>query len=195
MCEERIAKKLLFPMIEKQVPGFCTQLSDVLIKYGVSLEDLAGINNKRDVVRRKILACEKVALKESMLLGSKTDNMLANFKFSGKMLDYLSNLSFAEGRIIFMFRSRMFPTRVNYLDRLSTSLNCKYCSLRDTDEHLFSCWGYLDLVNNIDYSMFHRLDVSMEKLSAGAKVLLKMYERLSGVQDDKDMVDDEQELE
>ena len=68
MCEERIAKKLLFPMIEKQVPGFCTQLSDVLIKYGVSLEDLAGINNKRDVVRRKILACEKVALKESMLL-------------------------------------------------------------------------------------------------------------------------------
>ena len=90
--------------------------------------------------------------------------MLANFKFSGKMLDYLSNLSFAEGRIIFMFRSRMFPTRVNYPDRWSTSLNCTYCSLRDTDEHLFSCWGYLDLVNNIDYSMFHRLDVSMEKL-------------------------------
>ena len=66
-------------------------MSDVLIKYGVSLEDLAGLNNKRDVVRRQILACEKVVLKESMLLGSKTDSMLANFKFSGKMLDYLSN--------------------------------------------------------------------------------------------------------
>ena len=28
----------------------------------------------------------------------------------------------------------MFPTRVNYPDRWSTSLNCKYCSLRDTED-------------------------------------------------------------
>ena len=132
-----LLKKLLFPLIEKEVPGFCTQLRDILMKYETSLEDMAGVNNKREVVRGKNLDSEKVLLQQSMLMGSKTDQMLAKFQFNGKMLDYLKDLSFVEGRIVFMFRSRMFPTRVNYPNRW-TSLNCQYCSLRDTDKHLFS---------------------------------------------------------
>ena len=187
MCDKRIAKKLLFPMIEKEVPGFCTQLSDILLKYEISLEDLAGVKNKREVARGKIVDFEKVLLQQSMLMGSKTDHMLAKFQFNGKMLEYLKDLSFDEGRIVFMFRSRMFPTRVNYPNRW-TSLNCQYCSLRDTDKHLFSCWGYLDIIDDIDYLMFYNLDVPMKRLSAGAQVLLRIYERLSCVQDDKDLV-------
>ena len=135
-----------------------------------------------------ILNFEKGLLHQSMLMSSKTDNMLAYFSFNGRMLNYLNELPFLEGRIVFMFRSRMFPTRVNYPERWSSSLSCSYCSSLDTDEHLFSCLGYIDLTNGIDYGMFHRLDVSMKKLSEGAQVLLRIHERLSVVQEDVDMV-------
>ena len=188
MNKERIARKLLFAMVEKEVPGFCTQLQKILNKYSICLEDLAGVNNKREMLKGLILNFEKRLLHQSMLMSSKTDNMLAYFGFNGDMLDYLKELPFLEGRIVFMFRSRMFPTRVNYPERWSSSRACSYCSLLDTDEHLFSCLGYMDLTNGIDYGMFHRLDVSMKRLSEGAQVLLNVYKRLSAVQDDIDML-------
>ena len=59
----------------------------------------------------------------------------------------------------------------------------------ETDEHLFTCFGYLDIIKEqqIDYRMFYTLDVPMTLLSSGAKVLIMIYERLSSFQEDSDM--------
>ena len=144
---------------------------------------------RRAFVKGRIIECEKKKLFESMMLGSKTDIMLSNYCYDGKMKTYLADLPFLESRIIFMFRCRMFPTRVNFPERWTSDLNCVYCGNLDTDEHLFTCWGFLDICQdvNIDHKMFYKLDVSMDELRSASKVLMKIYDRLLNVQNDKDL--------
>ena len=94
------------------------------------------------------------------------------------MLPYLSELEYEESRIISMFRSRIFPTRVNFPERLANNLLCVYCNKLDTDVHLLSCWGYMDITKesaDIDPSIFYSLKPSKSELSAGAKILLQIH--------------------
>ena len=59
----------------------------------------------------------------------------------------------------------------------------------DTDQHLFECWGYVDLVGekSVEYGMFFKTYTPIAALSEGAKVLAKMYDRLSTAQNDADL--------
>ena len=115
-----------------------------------------------------------------------------DFTFDGKMKVYLVELPFLEARIIFMYRSRMFPTRVNFPNRWSKSTKCKFCTKLDTDEHLFKCGGFVDLVGECPVSPEHILlsidKIQMKDLSEAAKVLLKIHDRLVVGNGDKDLV-------
>ena len=190
MDDSRIVKRLLSSMMDKDVPGFCSQVKEIFKKYDISVIDLLGVTNRRKIVKEKVIENEKKQLLKTMMLGSKTDAILTNFCYNGKILPYLVDLPFSESRMIFIFRGRMFPTRVNFAGRWASDLNCVYCGKMDTDEHLFTCWGFTDLLEgeNIHHELFYKLDVPMEVLSVGARVLTKMYERLLLVQEDKDMV-------
>ena len=54
--------------------------------------------------------------------------------------------------------------------------------------HLFSCPGYLDLLEGkLDYQTFIRLNCGMEELSLGAKVLLRMHDRLLRINEDSSL--------
>ena len=77
--------------------------------------------------------------------------------------------------MVFMLRVRMFPTKDNFKGRWGSD-ECSYCGCCETDMHLFSCAGYVDLLG--DFHIFMTLESSMEKLSAGAKKLLKVMDRL-----------------
>ena len=59
----------------------------------------------------------------------------------------------------------------------------------DTDEHLFNCCGYMDLIHNtkVNYGMFWKLDVPMDLLSVGANVLLRIHDRLVLLHGDKEL--------
>ena len=83
----------------------------------------------------------------------------------------------------------MFPTKANFLERWSESTLCVYCCNVDTDEHLFNCCGYSDLIGDtrMNHMMFMKLDASMDELSAGAKVLIKIHERLMRLHEDTEM--------
>ena len=120
--------------------------------------------------------------------GSKTDGMLKNFEYDGRMKQYLHVLPYNEARIVFMLRAKMFPTKWNFPSRWSTSKLCVFCCQPDTDEHLFSCCGYLDIHKfEVRHDMFMKLDIEMDKLSDGAKILLRIYERLLLTNEDKDV--------
>ena len=43
---------------------------------------------------------------------------------------------------------------------------------------MFSCAGYKDLLDGINFDMFMTLEGTLDELSAGAKKLLKVKERL-----------------
>ena len=58
---------------------------------------------------------------------------------------YLKELPFRKVRIIFKFRSRMFPTKANFPKR-RVGDQCVQCGKVETDEHLFTCNGYSDLM-------------------------------------------------
>ena len=192
MDDDRIAKRLLVPMMLKEVPGYCSHTKVLLKKYDTSLEQMHIVDNKRKFMKAKVVGYEYEMLIKSMMKGSKTDALVMNYKYDGKMKTYLHDLPFKQSRIIFIFRSRMFPTRVNFPKRWSASLNCIYCDRLDTDEHLFECWGYVDILDgvSIDYRMFYHLNVNMELLGCGASTLERMFERLSDAQKDKDLGSD-----
>ena len=186
MDDERIVKRLLIPMFEKQIKGFCTVLKAALEIFEVKLGD-GNIN--RDELKKKLCELQKKKLFVEMLKISKCSNLVINYDFDGKMKDYLLQLPFREARMIFMLRSRMFPTKVNFQDRWGESLICQYCCNVESDEHLFQCCGYLDITNGVEVShgMFMKLEATMEQLSDGANVLKKMHDRLVILHGDKDI--------
>lgn len=190
MDDQRIAKRLLHPMLEKGVPGYCSHVLSLLQKFDTTLDQLQGKTNRREMLKKIVVGLERKALLQSMLKGSKTDALLFNFSFDGKMIWYLAKLPFAKSRIVFMFRARMFPTRVNFKERWSASLNCVYCGNLDTDEHLFKCWGFRDLMGGmvIDHNMFYHLKVTESELSDAADVLIKIHQRLERIQNDKELI-------
>ena len=78
----------------------------------------------------------------------------------------------------------MWPTKANYPRRWSGD-KCNICDMNDTDEHIFSCPGYVDLINGkVEYDMFWNDDVlnDMVKLKGVADIVLKIIERLEVVQ-------------
>ena len=60
-----------------------------------------------------MVAVQQKRLATKMLEVSKTDRMLfSGFRFDGKVKKYLEELNFDEARVIFLLRSRMFPTKL-----------------------------------------------------------------------------------
>ena len=57
------------------------------------------------------------------------------------------------------------------------------CGKKETDEHLFQCPGYIDLIgtNDINYKMFFKLDCSMDMLDKAAGILSEMVKRLETI--------------
>ena len=188
MDENRIVKKLLVSMLGKGIPGFCTALEKAMDLIGI--EDIRELQGKdeREVIKKMIVETQKKRLMERMMKSSKTDGMLMNFSFDGRTKEYLVRLSFYEARIIFMLRSRMFPTKCNFPGRWSKSNLCTFCLKKETDEHLFSCPGYRDIhLNKWTHELFMKLDSDINVLSDGAKILLAMYERLVEINEDEDV--------
>ena len=153
------------------------------------LDDPNG-RNERDFMKENVIKVQMKVLIEQMTLSSKTDQLLINFSFDGKMKTYLLKLPF-EARIVFMFllRARMFPTKENFPNRWSASRMCIYCCQRDTDEHLFGCCGYQDIIcqENVTFELFFKVDCDMERLSMGANTSFKMHSRLLSTQEDKEL--------
>ena len=183
---ERVAKKLLNEMLSKNVPGFCTELSDACNILKISLEELVGDSDIRKKLKEKVVGIQGIELYKRMVLSSKMDKVLLNgFRYSGKMMTYLLELEFQHARAVFMIRYRMLPTKCNFPNRWD-GLLCNVCGLDDTDEHLFSCPGYQDLiVTDVRYEMFWD-EVTLEdavKMGTAATVLVRIIERLEEVQD------------
>ena len=134
----------------------------------------------RNALKKKIIVIQKERLVQKMLTESKADRiLLTGFCFDGKMKSYLRELPFQEARAIFMLRARMLPTKDNFRGRWG--YECSFCSSPETDMHLFSCAGYSDLLEGVEFDIFFKLQCSTEELSANAKKLLKVIERLEVV--------------
>ena len=178
---EGIAKELLSVMMKNKVPGFCTEVMECLdvMELNVNSEVLLKESDEmRQVMKTRIINIQRKRLAEQMLLESKCDRLLLyQFDFDGKMKNYLIDLPFQEARVVFMLRVRMFPTKSNFKGRWGSD-ECSYCGCVESDVHLFSCAGYNDLLGDIDFDVFMKLEVSMDVLSVGAKKLLQVVERL-----------------
>ena len=178
--QDGLGSKLLREMMEKNVPGFCVEVKEALKIMELNENSellLQNCEKIREVLKKKIICIQKERLVENMLQESKSDRLLLyNFQFDGKAKNYLKELPFNEARVVFMLRCRMLPTKDNFKGRWGTE--CEYCGSVESDVHLFSCAGYTDLLSGARYDMFMNLDVSMDELSAGAKKLLKVKNRL-----------------
>ena len=187
--ESRISKRLLTSMMEKRVPGFCTTLEESLELLGISeINELDKVKDKRKYMKGTMIEVQKKRIIEEMLKGSKSDHFLENFDYDGRIKNYLLKMPYKEARIIFMWRSRMFPTKCNFPNRWSKSKLCGFCLRLDTDEHLLNCCGYMDIhQNKLNNRIFWLVDGDIAGLQVGAQILLKIHERLLVVNEDADI--------
>ena len=173
--QDSLGRQLLNRMMELNVPGFCVETKEALrimdLDEGNELLQKSG-KEMRQELKKKIIMIQRERLVEKMLSESKSDRVLLNdFQFDGRAKKYLIELPFQEARVVFMLRSRMFPTKDNFKGRWGDQ--CVYCEAIESDVHIFSCVGYRDLLSGVRYDMFMNLDVPIEELSNGAKNLLK----------------------
>ena len=83
-----------------------------------------------------------------------------------------------------MMRYRMIPTKANFPGRWCGTL-CNVCNFEDTDEHLFHCPGYQDLLHDgVYYKMFWDDKVLNDTvlIKKAACSILGMIERLKEIQ-------------
>ena len=131
----------------------------------------------RKVCKEKLVKLQDRRILEKMVEVSKSDNLLLDFKFDGKMKDYLHELPFTEAKIVFMLRSRMFPSKVNFKGRWKTE-ECEFCARPESDKHLFSCPGYINLTGNLNYQNIVNLKLKMDELYGAAVIMCKVKERI-----------------
>ena len=183
--EERIARKLLELLMEKEVKGFCTEVRDACSVLGVSLEEIQHEQDVRSFMKIKVIEVQKQQLFEKMMLGSKMDMvLLSGFNFDGTIKRYLAELDFVEARSVFMARYRMLPTKSNFPGRWKGNM-CNLCGFVDSDVHLFKCPGYADLnPDDVRLDMFFNEEIlnDMNVLSAAAQCLCSIIVRLEEVQ-------------
>ena len=82
-----------------------------------------------------------------------------------------------------MSRYRMWPTKSNYPGRWK-GIDCNICGSKDTDEHIFTCPGYCDIVGgSFVFDVFWDEAVldDIERLKEIADVVLMLIERMEEV--------------
>ena len=189
MPENRIVRRLFVELLEKRVTGFCTQiLTDLQCMRIEELDQVIKEANPREFLKKRVVNLQREELVKGMMVASKTDSLLLNFNYDGKMKAYLRDLPYEEARIVLMYRSRMFPTKTNFKNRWSSSSTCSFCCKDDTDEHLFSCGGFADLMqDSVSHQLFFQLNCQIEELRIAARVLIAVYDRLLAIQEDQDV--------
>ena len=183
--DNRIAKQLLRPMLEKKVDGFCTELLDACKILNVSIDELVGVSDVRKVMKENVIKVQQQELYKRMSFCTKMDKvLLSGFLFNGKVMKYLTELDFEEARAVFMIRYRMMPSKANFPGRWSGS-ECNICGFEDTDAHVFHCPGYQDIIcDKVTYNMFWDPLIlnDIGKLQVAARNLLGIIERMEEVQ-------------
>ena len=64
--DNRIAKQLLRPMLEKKVDGFCTELLDACKILNVSIDELVGVSDVRKVMKENVIKVQQQELYKRM---------------------------------------------------------------------------------------------------------------------------------
>ena len=180
----RISRRLLKPLLEKNVPGFCTQLKEACSIFDVNLSELIEMKDVRKYMKEKVVVMQGKQLLECMLVSSKMDHvLLGGFRYDGKVMKYLQELDFDEARAVFMCRYRMLPSKTNFPGRWKGTA-CDICGFDDTDLHVFSCPGYQDIeMENVTLNMFWNPETlnNIELISKGAKVMVNIIRRMEEI--------------
>ena len=186
--EDRVAKQLFQSLMRKKVNGFCTEVLDVCRILRVSFDELLKEKNVRKKLKAVVIKIQEQELYKRMVVSTKTDGALINgFSYDGKVKKYLLELDFVEARAVFMMRYRMLPTKANFPGRWSGT-KCNICQFEDTDEHIFTCPGYQDLLSDdVNHKMFWDEEILNDtaKIKKGACAIIAIVERLNEVQDMK----------
>ncbi len=174
-------------LMEKNVPGYCTELVEACRVLKVNLKDLLKVSNVRDVLKKVVTKLQGDDLLRKMVLSSKMDKvLLSGFEFDGICKRYLCDLDFNDARVIFLVRYRMLPTKSNFPGRWNGTL-CNVCGFEDTGEHVFSCPGYMDLINHkLQYNMFWDKEVLkdmdiLRELSRNMKLIIERMEEIQKI--------------
>ena len=179
--DDRIAKTLLKALMDKDVDGFCTEVKEVCEVLGIGFDELIGEKDVRKKLKQRVIHIQEQEMYKRMMIGSKTDGVLLNgFSYDGRTMKYLVELDLIEARAVFMIRYRMLPTKSNFPGRWPGS-SCNICNFNDTDEHIFHCPGYQDIIDDdICYSMFWDDETlnDMDKMKKAACVLLGVIEKV-----------------
>ena len=123
----------------------------------------------------------KELVKQMMMLSKADRLLLHSFCFDGRKKRYL-DLPFHLARIVFMVRCRMLPTKENFPGRWNGTC-CNVCGNIDTEEHLFTCPGFADLLDDtMSLELFFSVE-ELDVLESAAEKMVKVVARLHVLQE------------
>lgn len=100
---KKICKQLLKKMMEKKIPGFCTQVDKYLSLFGCnSIEELSKKINIREYVKKEAIQIQKEKLFKELMLKTKTNKIVINYEFNGKPLKYTEMKCHSRGRELYL---------------------------------------------------------------------------------------------
>ena len=133
---------------------------------------------------KSVVNCMLVLEKKNsyLILSYKADHLLLHsFSFDGKRKRYL-DLPFHLARVVFMVRCRMLPTKENFPGRWNGTC-CNVCGNTDTEEHLFTCPGFADLLDDtVSLELFFSVE-ELDVLESAAEKMVKVVARLNVLQE------------
>ena len=137
------------------VQGYCTEVKDACKRLNIELEHVLNVTNIREYMKKVVSKVQGQVLLKKMMLSSKTDKIiLGGFSYNGTPQKYLSLLDYEDAKAIFVSRYRMWPTKCNFPGRWNGT-DCNICGYEDSDQHIFKCPGYKDVINeNFSYDSF-----------------------------------------
>ena len=169
-------------MLTYSVPGFCHEVIEALKILDMHGNDITYLSfdkvKLRGMCKERLVKLQGDRLIEDMVSISKCDStLLQEFLFDGKMKEYLYQLPFDQARIVFMLRSRMFPTKLNFKGRWGND-ECEFCRIPQNDKHLFSRPAYIDLTERLSYMNIVGLKLELDKLYEASVIMERVKERL-----------------
>ena len=185
--DNRITKQLLKSCMEMKMPGFCNEVFEICENFKIDLDELMKQSNVRNALKKIMTKIQHDNLLTKMLLSSKMSKIiLYGFQFNGKCKRYVKELDFNDARAVFMARYRMLPTKTNFPGRWTNNLLCNICGKLDVDEHIFTCPGYKDIIDNdIKFDMLWNKDIleNMEMMKRITNDIKKWIKRMEEIQE------------
>ena len=166
---------------EKKDMTYEKEIKELKEYYNIK-EDLKNIEKREGKRRMKKHITKKndEEIEEEIRKGKKAKNI------NEMNNDYMTKLNFREARMIFLMKTNMIETKVNYKNQSQENQICDTCEKQEeTTQHLLECEGYREIRKYITVKKTPIETIKENDMSKLSQVMYKILEKRKWIREEK----------